>query len=85
MNGLKENSKNSVKKSKSIKELKLPKISKEMNWLQIDKILWDMISQWDGKNKEALLEHVSKAFNWTEKQSKSACEMHFIMYNKKNT
>ena len=61
---------------------KLKRIAKEMNWLEIDAILWSTISKWNGKNKEKLLESISKKFNWSEKQTKTACDMHFRMYDK---
>jgi hypothetical protein len=51
------------------------KIVKDMNWLQIDEILWEVISGWNGKDKEKLLESISKKFNWssTGKQN-TACD-----------
>lgn len=58
------------------------KIVKDMNWLQIDEILWQTISKWNGKDKEKLLESISKKFNWTDKQTASATDMHFRMYDK---
>jgi len=54
-----------------------------MNWLQIDAILWTMVSKWNGKDKKKLLESISKKFDWTEKQTSKACEMHFRMREKK--
>ena len=63
------------------------KITEHMHWGQIDAILWDMISQWDGKkkSKEKILSNVSKLFKWSDKQTEKACEMHFNVYNKKKT
>lgn len=58
------------------------KIAKDMNWLEIDAILWEMISKWNGKDREKLLESISKKFSWTQKQTESACDMHFRMYDK---
>lgn len=59
------------------------KIDKNMNWLQIDTILWEMISKWNGKDKKKLLESISKKFDWSDKQTSKACEMHFTMREKK--
>ena len=85
MSGSEKKSRRSVKKKPPVKKPVRRKASKEMNWMQIDEILWDMISQWDGmeKSKEKLLKDVSKIFDWTDKQTEKACEMHFIVYNKK--
>jgi hypothetical protein len=58
------------------------RIAKDMNWIQIDAILWQTISKWNGKDKEKLLESISKRFNWSDKQTLAACEMHFRMYHK---
>lgn len=58
------------------------KIVKDMNWLQIDEILWEAISGWNGKDKEKLLESISKKFNWSNKQTEYACDMHFRMREK---
>ena len=57
-----------------------------MNWLEIDKIIWNMISAWNGSDtsKKDLLKAIAKKFNWTEKQTIIACQRHFNMYNKKN-
>lgn len=59
------------------------KIDKNMNWLQIDTILWEMVSKWNGKDKKKLLESISKKFDWSDKQTSKACEMHFRMREKK--
>ena len=50
-----------------------------MNWLQIDEILWEVISSWNGKDKEKLLETISKKFNWSIRQAETACDYHFNM------
>lgn len=50
-----------------------------MNWLQIDEILWEVISSWNGKDKEKLLETISKKFNWSSRQTETACDYHFNM------
>ena len=55
------------------------KIVKDMNWLQIDEILWEVISGWNGKDKEKLLESISKKFNWSSRQTETACDYHFNM------
>ena len=57
----------------------------EMNWLQIDKILWNMISVWNGSDssRQDIIKTAMKQFDWTEKQAEEACEMHFNVYNKK--
>lgn len=59
----------------------------EMNWLEIDKILWNTVQVWDGSEsgKQDILKIVSKKFGWTEKQSSDACNMHFNLYTKKKT
>ena len=69
MSGLKENSRKKVN---------------EMNWIQIDEILWDMISKWNGKKKtkDKLIKDISVKFNWTDKQTMFACNLHFNMYDK---
>lgn len=56
----------------------------KMNWLQIDAILWDMISQWDGtqSDKKDILENIRTKFKWSEKQTTTASDMHFNLYNK---
>ena len=58
---------------------------KEMNWIDIDKILWEKISKWNGKepSKKKILSEVSKFFNWSDKQTNLACARHFNMYNNK--
>ena len=59
---------------------------KEMNWIDIDRILWEKISKWNGKepSKKKILSEVSKFFNWSDKQTNLACVTHFNVYNKKN-
>ena len=59
----------------------------DMNWMQIDKILWNMISVWNGSDssKEDIIKTAMKQFGWTEKQAEKACEMHFNVYNKLKT
>lgn len=59
----------------------------DMNWLQIDAILWNTIRAWNGSEsgKQDILKAVCKKFNWTEKQAISACAMHFNMYMKQKT
>ena len=59
----------------------------DMNWMQIDEILWNMISVWNGSDssKEAIIKTAMKQFGWTEKQTQTACDMHFNLYNKKKT
>ena len=59
----------------------------DMNWLQIDQIIWNIVQAWDGSEsgKQDILKTVSKKFNWTEKQTQTACDMHFNLYNKKKT
>lgn len=58
------------------------RIAKDMNWLEIDAILWEMISKWNGKNKQKLLDSISAKFNWSEKQTQYATDLHFRMYDK---
>jgi len=52
-----------------------------MNWIEIDKILWEAISKWDGAadTRIKMLSRISKKFNWTDKQTEFACANHFNM------
>ena len=52
-----------------------------MNWIEIDKILWEAISKWDGAadSRIKMLSRISKKFNWTDKQTEFACANHFNM------
>jgi hypothetical protein len=51
----------------------------DMNWLQIDAILRNMVKAWNGSEsaKQDILKAASKKFNWTERQSSVALDMHF--------
>lgn len=59
----------------------------DMNWIQIDAIIWSMVKAWNGSDsgKEEILTAITKKFRWNEKQAKIACESHFNMYNKLKT
>ena len=58
-----------------------------LNWIEIDKIIWNMISVWNGSDssKEDIIKTIMKKFSWTESQTKKACEMHFNVYNRLKT
>lgn len=59
----------------------------DMNWVQIDQIIWNIVQTWNGSEsgKQTILKTVSNQFNWTESQTNKACELHFNMYNKLKT
>ena len=60
------------------------KIEKNMNWMQIDEILWQLISKWNGKNYESFVESISKKFDWSISNTEKYCDMHFKMRKKLN-
>ena len=59
----------------------------ELNWIQIDRILWNMISVWNGSDssKKDIIKTAMKQFNWSEKLTEKYCEMHFNVYKKQKT
>lgn len=52
----------------------------QMDWTQIDRLIWNLVSTWDGLSKdkkESIVSGVKEQFMWTRSQAETACQMHF--------
>ena len=55
-----------------------------MNWIEIDKLLHRMYTEWDGVDREEYYQSVEKKFNWTRNQTVTATDLIFKQQQKMN-